>query len=606
MGSGKKFSLFFENNQATGNREAAYIFDDPVELIIARDQNEINPALEQIKNHLSAGKFVAGWISYEAGLHFEDKLSELLPKDNQVPYIYMGVFENRKVRNSDDADHYWRNYENSSAYELSNMSLGQTRDFYDNSFSKIQDYLRAGDIYQVNYTQKASFNFKGSREALYADLRNAQQVEYAAFIETDDLTVLSLSPELFIKKNGSKLTAKPMKGTIRRGRTPNEDSNLSQKLFSNEKDRAENLMIVDLLRNDLSKFAKPASVNVAKLYDVEKYRTLFTMTSTIEAELDAGQSAVDALVSIFPCGSVTGAPKIRAQQIIHELEPHQRGIYTGAIGYFTPSGDMCFSVPIRTVVIGADGNGELGIGSAIVADSVAEDEYDECKLKARFVTKRHPRFDLIETMVCRDGKAIERLDAHMDRLSSSANYFDYSCDVNSIKHELMDHVSLLDEPSTNVCKIRLLLSRLGHVSITSEQIKLASEEEEKGIIILSKNSVNTQNTHLYHKTTQRDFYQEEYQHYHKLTTCRDVIFQNENGEITEGSYTNIFVEKDGVLVTPPIQCGLLPGVYRQSLLDDPNVKTAEKILKIDDLHQADQIFICNSVRGMMAVNFKEI
>jgi len=471
------------------------------------------------------------------------------------PLLKMGVFKGREIISSEGANQHWRAYDTPNSYKLGDIRLNQSFEHYKKSFSAIQDYLKAGDIYQVNYTMKAQFDFSGSTKALYAALRNAQQVEYGAFIESDDLTILSLSPELFIRKAGESLTAKPMKGTGERGRFKSEDDAFKDALYNSEKDRAENLMIVDLLRNDLSKKASKGSVSVSQLFEVEKYKTLFTMTSTIEAQIDPSHSPLDVMTSIFPCGSITGAPKIRAQEIIDELEDHQRGIYTGAIGYFTPQGDMCFSVPIRTMTIYKVGKGELGLGGAIVADSNAEDEYNECLLKASFVTNDHPCFDLIESFKYSLAAGYPFLEKHLERLGRSAKYYLFNINIDDVRAELLEHAELLN----------------------------CNENEF---------------------TTERKFYQSELAKYRKLTNCFDVIFLNEKKEVTEGSFTNIFIKKDGLYYTPPIECGLLPGIYRDYLLDDENFKTIEKKLMVSDLKSADEVYLCNSVRGLQRVNIQ--
>jgi len=422
MSSHHKLSIFLENNRTVHSREAAYVYDQPVEVITVSDPAELDDGFKRIEGALGCGLHVAGFISYEAGLLLEDRLKRLLPDKLEYPLIHMGVYKERVVMSAEDADHYWRGIENPTGFELSDITLSLSRAEYEVAFNQIQDYLKAGDIYQVNFTQKASFDFKGSSKAFYASLRNAQAVEYAAYIESDDLTVLSLSPELFVSKDGGKITVKPMKGTCKRGRTLEEDYIYKEALYSSDKEKAENLMIVDLMRNDLSRLAQKASVKVSTLFDVEKYKTFFTMTSTVEAETPVDMSPLDVMTSIFPCGSVTGAPKIRAQQIINELENRQRGIYTGAIGYFTPGGDMCFSVPIRTITIDGYGKAVLGIGSGIVADSNAQNEYDECLLKAEFVTKEHPRFDLIESIGWSTEDGFMFLGRHLDRIQTSADY----------------------------------------------------------------------------------------------------------------------------------------------------------------------------------------
>ena len=600
MKSMSNLSLFLENNQDKNNSEAAYVYDDPIEVISATIPEEMDGALERIEHMLAQGKHVAGWISYEAGLYFESKLLELVPDELTYPLIYMGVYETRKILSFDDADHYWRQFEDNQAYELKNLHLSLTREEYESGFNQIQEYLKSGDIYQVNFTQMASFDFKGSSKAFYAALRSAQQVDYAAYIESDDFNILSLSPELFIKKTGDHIVTKPMKGTCKRGRWQEEDQEFANLLHNSEKERAENLMIVDLLRNDLSKFANEGSVNVSNLHEVEKYRTLFTMTSTIAATVDKNYSCVDLIKSVFPCGSVTGAPKIRAQQIIDEIEGHQRGVYTGAIGYFTPCGDMCFSVPIRTITVDRSGAGRLGIGGAIVADSVADNEYDECLLKAQFVTKPYPKFDLIESFRWSKNDGFRHLEEHLSRLKKSADYFAFAFDRREIERLLKEHVACSGLSDTHNYKTRLLISKLGNVSITTELIEDISNRRDQKII-LSEIDVDSTEPLFFHKTTARGIYKKEHYNYCVDGECLDVIFKNERGEITEGSYTNLFIRRGEMLYTPPIECGLLPGIQRQIILNDPTVKSEEKKLYQKDLEQADQIYISNSVRGLIAV-----
>lgn len=594
--SGKhKLSIFLENNRASSKREAAYVYEEPVEVISVCEPGELESGFKRIEAALSCGLHVAGWFSYEAGLLLEDKLKGLLPEVLDYPLIHMGVYKERQVMSAADADHYWCGFENPSGYELSDITLSLSRAEYEKAFNQIQGYLKSGDIYQVNFTQKARLDFKGSSRSFYASLRNAQAVEYAAYIESDEFKVLSLSPELFVKKEGERISVKPMKGTCKRGRTSDEDLIYKEELRASEKEKAENLMIVDLMRNDLSRLAKNASVKVAKLFDVEKYKTFFTMTSTVEATAADDVSALDVMKSIFPCGSVTGAPKIRAQQIIAELEKAERGIYTGAIGYFTPSGDMCFSVPIRTITIDNEGKGELGIGSGIVADSEAQNEYDECLLKAEFVTKDHPKFDLIESLGWSVGEGFKFMNKHLDRLAASADYFDFSFDKDDAAQQLKDHVGMIDGTADQKYKLRLLLSKSGNITITSE----ATSNIETGKVVISDKTVDSRNPLLFHKTTERSFFSREFEKYQKQTGCTDVLFLNERGELTEGSFTNLFIKKGDILYTPPLKCGLLNGIFRQHLLDDESGPTVEKILFMQDLKSADQIYICNSVRRII-------
>ncbi|MDG1857649.1 MAG: aminodeoxychorismate synthase component I [Emcibacteraceae bacterium] len=598
-----KFSVFLENNRDGDNHQAAYRYENPVEMIIATTADELFTAFQRIKECMSDGFHVAGWISYEAGLCYEAKLLSLLPEKLDVPLLTMGVYKTREVIGFEDADHYWKEKSERSAFNLTNLSLSESREQYAEKFDKIQNYLIEGDIYQVNYTLKAKFDFAGSVKAFYASLRKAQQVEYAAFIESDDLTILSLSPELFVKKEGETLKAKPMKGTGRRGRSVKEDQELKQRLYNSPKDRAENLMIVDLLRNDLSKSAAAGTVKVPKLFEVEKYKTLFTMTSTIEAQVEEGTNACDVVTSIFPCGSITGAPKIRAQEVIAELESHQRGVYTGAIGYFMPDGDICFSVPIRTLTIDKSGQGELGLGGAIVADSKAEDEYDECLLKASFVTNEHPDFDIIESLRWSQSEGYPHLIDHLKRLEQTSNYFSFKCDIRNIRDALLSHATHLKCDKGEFYKVRLLLSKEGNYTITSVIIKTVNSKHSP-IIVLSKEVINNQDKFFFHKTTRREFYQTQLETYKAKYGCHDVIFKNDKGELTEGSYTNLFIEKDGILYTPPVECGLLNGVYRQFILNKTDDAVHEKVLYQEDLESADAVYVANAVRGLQKVNFQ--
>ncbi len=620
--SGKKcanFSVFLDNNKppAKGSKigqAAAYLFQEPLDLITANTPGDVSAAFEKIQGCLDAGYYIAGWISYEAGLTFEPKLTVLSRPSHGAPLLSFGVYKEQIKLTSQASEAYWAEISAREGYELSNVRLNISRSEYESAAAKIHQYLKAGDIYQVNFTLKSLFNFTGSPESYYAAMRKAQQVEYGAFIKSDDQTVLSLSPELFFQKKGRKIHVRPMKGTCPRGRNLEEDQHNVNFMKNDEKNRAENLMIVDLLRNDLAKISAPASVKLKSLYDVEKYRTLFQMTSTIEAEAPEDVGAIDLIRALFPCGSVTGAPKIRAMEIISELEKGPRGIYTGAIGYMAPDGDCCFNVPIRTVTIDAEGRGEMGIGSAIVADSRAAEEYDECLLKAKFATGNFRDFDLIETMrwsarddCQKEAGGLDFLDLHMSRLISSARYFDFACDVPAILSDLKNHILWLD-PETS-WKVRLLLSKDGEISITSMPLKSMPgdklSEHKPAMITLSDITVDSRDPMRFHKTTDRHIYDQELQDHQKKHGSYDVIFKNESGVLTEGTFNNIFLKKEGILYTPPLDCGVLGGVLRQSLIEDPAVKIVEKPLTLSDLRRADHIYMGNSVRGLVAVTFND-
>ncbi len=613
--TGKKydsFSVFLDNNRppAKGNRigqAAAYLFQNPLDLITANSPDDLITAFERMQSCLDAGYYIAGWISYEAGLILEPKLAPLYRPPYEAPLLSFGVYKEQIKLTPQGSEAHWAEISAREGYELSNVRLNISRPEYETAAAKIHQYLKAGDIYQVNFTLKSLFDVTGSPESYYAALRKAQQVEYGAFIKSDDQAVLSLSPELFFQKKGRKIHVRPMKGTCPRGRSPLEDHHNAHFMQNDEKNRAENLMIVDLLRNDLARISTPGTVKVKSLYDVEKYRTLFQMTSTIEAQVPEDVGAIDLIRALFPCGSVTGAPKIRAMEIIAELEKGPRGIYTGAIGYMAPDGDCCFNVPIRTVIIDAEGRGEMGIGSAIVADSRAAEEYDECLLKAKFATGDFRDFDLIETMrwsvhddCQKDAGGLNFLDLHISRLISSARYFDFPCDAPAILNDLKNHILWLDPQAS--WKVRLLLSRTGEISITSMPLDNLSENKPV-MITLSDITTDSRDPMRFHKTTDRHIYDRELQAHQKKYGSYDVVFENETGNLTEGTFNNIFLKQGDILYTPPLDCGVLAGVLRQSLIEDPAVKIVEKSLTPSDLRRADEIYMGNSVRGLVAVTF---
>ncbi|WP_321389270.1 aminodeoxychorismate synthase component I [Emcibacter sp.] len=598
-GKNQEFTVFLDNSLDLFTGQVSYVYDTPDEVITARTPAELTDAFEHMEKVLDAGKHLAGYISYETGLALEHCLEGLLPAKADVPYLCFGVYGERKTLTASDAGEYWRTGDGMRDPEVDNLQLNISRDEYLQDIERIQEYLQAGDVYQVNYTLKALFDYAGPSKALYSRLRRAQPVSYGAYISSDELDVLSFSPELFLKKQADVVVMKPMKGTIRRGHTLEEDRDLAAFMREDEKSRAENLMIVDLIRNDLSKLAEPGSVQVDSLFDIEKYRTLLQMTSTVKARLGDHVKVTDLLKSMFPCGSVTGAPKIRAMEIIHELERGPRGIYTGAIGYITPDRDLCFNVPIRTLVLDRAGRGCLGIGGGIVADSVAGEEYEECLLKASFLTRKQPTFDLLETIGWSGEEGFKLLDLHLDRLKKSAEYFDFRFDRDEIRKDLERTAEYL-APETE-WRIRLLLSRVGNWSVTCEK-QAGGQVGEVPQICLSDRRTDSRNSLFYHKTTARDFYNEELAKARQDGGCFEVIFQNENCELTEGSFTNLFVELDGQLFTPPVSAGLLAGTLRQDLLEQG--RAIEKTLWPEDLLRAEKIFVGNSVRGLLQVKLK--
>ncbi len=584
--------VLLDDSLTQGGRSLLYA--EPERLVLANTPEEVEGALDEVSAGLARGLHAAGFFSYELGYCLEPKLKGLLPRDRRVPLFWIGLFG--APRALDDAlTRAWLDKNGGAEHaKISDLTLSWTREQYTQAFDKVEEFIAAGDVYQINLTLKFHFAFEGDAVALYAALRRKQRVAYGAVIGAPGFNVLSLSPELFFRREGKHMSTRPMKGTAPRGRTPREDARLRTWLAMDEKQRAENLMLVDLLRNDLGRVAKIGSVEVTDLFTVETYRSVHQMTSGISAELRSDMGLKDMLRALFPCGSVTGAPKVRAMEIIHELEPAPRGVYTGAIGHITPSGDAQFNVAIRTVVLDADG-GEMGIGSGIVADSKADSEFEECLLKAQFLTRPDAPFALIETIRYERGTGFHLLERHLARLQTSAAYFGYPFAREDVLQALDREAALVETP---VAMLRFLLAEDGTITVTSTAIQLPTKNTVWRFVI-SDQRLDEKDPFFYHKTTRRQFYDREMERQKALTGCDEVVFLNKKGELTEGTRTNLFVELDGRLFTPALTCGLLPGTLREELLDLPRAAASEAVLSPQDLLGAERIYLGNSVRGLV-------
>lgn len=609
--------VFLESTKILPDEHRSLVFIRPKDRLVCGRKDDPAAFLARAENWLQQGFYLAGWIGYEFGYLLEPA-SVALPRtksvqDSAMPLAELHVFSQPHV-----FDHASQTFGETgpwptaavadydeSRYAIRNLRLNMEEADYLDKFSSIKSYIQAGDTYQVNYTLKFKFEFSGSIPAFYSTLRRNQNVSYAACIRTGKQWILSFSPELFLKKQGPIITVRPMKGTMHRGRTTSEDEELLR-LFKNDiKTRSENVMIVDLLRNDLgrlNRLRQPDGVAVKSLFDVETYETLHQMTSTIQGRLRPEAygrfSLIELFRALFPCGSVTGAPKIRTMQIIRELEKEDRGVYTGAIGYFSPDGDAVLNVPIRTVVL--DGKkAEMGIGSGIVYDSDPRKEWEECKLKGRFLTEPAPEFKLIETLLWRAGEGFWLLDLHLDRLADSARYFGYPVDIDEIEHMLQCRADTF----VGNRRVRLTLARDGAVDI--HDAEHAGPAAGPGTVILprvmfSTHQTDSQSPYYFHKTTLRRLYDEELRRAVSAGFF-EVLFENERGQVTEGSITNIFIKKGGKFITPPVKCGLLAGVFRRHFMISHPGEVEEAILTRQDLERADMIYVCNSVRGMVQV-----
>jgi len=582
-------TCFFEDriNSDLGTRA----FGKPFAMIEAWHLPEVSDALAKVARFQEKGAFLAGYIAYEAGAAFEPKLAAVAPAASKhLPLLRFFAYEDAMMLSPQMADRHIADT-CAQGHQISLPEADWSFDEYTPRMARVLEYIRRGDIYQANLTFPLTGNLQGEPLSLYAALRSAQPVGFGAYLQMSDATVLSLSPELMIRRSGDRLITRPMKGTSPRGSCVAEDQVRRRSLRKDPKERAENLMIVDLLRNDLSRVCRPGTVDVRNLFEVETYPTLHTMTSTVVGELEGERSSADILAALFPCGSVTGAPKIRAQQIIQELEDCPRGIYTGAIGYLEPSGDFSFSVAIRTLTATPDGRFVYPVGGGIVSDSTAAREYEEAFLKGRVLMDEAEPFGLIETIAWTAGEGFALLARHLERLEGSAAYFGRPYDRTKVLQALEEATS---EPAAASLRLRLLLSPAGNVNITSSPLETALPSPLP--FIFSKKQVDAADPYLRHKTTRRTMFDRALAAA-KKDGAMEALFENQYGEMTEGAWTSLFVEWGGKLLTPPISSGLLPGTLRADLLAGGRAK--EAVLTREDIASADAVYLGNSVRGLM-------
>ncbi len=576
----------------------ALIFEDPDRMIVCDDAGDVECMLDSVDAAISGGAYVAGFLSYELGYCFLD-----IPfkKQSELPFFSFGVFSSPHRVPIKDLPSHLGAVPGEKTFSLSNGYYSTPFASYIKDFAAIKKNLEQGNTYQVNYTLKYKFDFTGQAGSLFTSLLARQEVPFGGFIELDRWAILSLSPELFFTRNGNEICVRPMKGTIARGNSKEEDlSNLSL-LKNSSKDRAENIMIVDLLRSDLGRIAESGSVRPRNLFTIEKYRTLFQMTSTISSVIRDNVSWRTLFSEIFPSGSVTGAPKKRTMEIIRSLEKEDRNIYTGSIGYVSPNGKALFNVAIRTLLLDKKtSRGEMGIGSGLVYDSQPKKEYEECLLKGEFLTgicSTHT-FSLIETMLLEKGQLF-LLDLHLNRLAKSALFFSFPLIRSDIASRLEESIAPCD--TSKKYRVRLLLDNTGSVEISITQI----DDPSSGVVnaIISEHRTNPNNIFLRHKTTNRSFYESELSTFRKKGFT-EVLFLNSRGELTEGAISNIFIKKENIYFTPPLASGLLNGVYRQFLFESETLPLKEKVLYPEDLKNADEIYIANSVRKMTQVRLR--
>ncbi|MXN66492.1 aminodeoxychorismate synthase component I [Stappia sp. GBMRC 2046] len=569
----------------------ALLFENPCAIIETASLDGVGDCLRRVEAARAEGAYCAGYLAYEAGYAFEPKLAGADVSAFSVPLLWFGVFETASMLSPAEAlRRLGARGGSSEPPEIRDLAFDMGRKAYDEAFARVQEHLARGDIYQANLTMRARFRLDGDPAALFADLLRRQPVGHAAYVDTGKSRILSLSPELFLERKGSTLRTRPMKGTARRGRTMREDRRIARELAADAKSRAENVMIVDLMRNDISRVTEAGSVKVPELFSVETYRTLFQMTSTVEGRIRTGVNFPEIAENLFPCGSITGAPKLSAMSILRDLETSPRGIYTGSIGYLSPDGDFRFNVAIRTLVIDKGGAGEVGTGSGVVFDSGAAPEYDECILKLRFMTEKQEPFGLIETLRWTPQDGYFLLSRHLDRLGESAAYFGFACDLGTVEKVLEERARAF----AGERRVRLEMAADGTFDLTDTA--LAASAMTPWRVAICDTSVSAEDAFLYHKTTRRVFFDETRKALAGELGIDEVLFVNEDGFLTEGSYTSLFIERDGRLLTPALRHGLLPGTFRAALLETGRAIEA-------DLTPADlangAVFLGNSVRGLI-------
>ena len=584
-------------------------FENPVEVLTASTADDVQSCLARIEQ---SGLWAAGFISYEAASAFDDALTTHAPGD--LPLLQFGLFPTAQKIDIQAA----------GDYSLGEWAPSVSRDEYAAAIASIKEHIAAGDTYQVNYTFRLNADFDGDPFAFFCDLAAAQQGGYGAYIETDDFVICSASPELFFELKDGTITSRPMKGTLPRGLTFSDDRKHADTLKNSPKDRAENIMIVDMIRNDIGRVAEAGSVETLSRFDVEKYPTVWQMTSTVEGRLnvdavssprspltgkrgeDTASTLGELFSALFPCASITGAPKAKTMELIRGLENVPRGMYTGSIGFIAPDGTAQFNVAIRTAVVDRSaGVVEYGIGGGIVWDSDADAEYEEALSKAAILTKKMPEFQLLETMLWEDGE-IFLLERHLKRLAESAEYFDFKFD----REKICDHLRILPVLSEvegrieKKSRVRLLLNKDGTFQTQTFQIKRGAQAitpaKTASTLAIAKEPVDSGDVFLYHKTTNRGVYERAKGDF---PNTDDVLLYNERGEVTESCIANVVVELDGRKVTPPVSCGLLAGTLRDNLLESGEIE--EGVLTLDDIERADSIWLINSVRKWRQVSVPE-
>ena len=563
--------------RALGER---YTFTQPIKELKTRDLAEVTALLVQVENYQKQGYYVVGYVSYEAAPAFEEKLAVHKAPLLDEYLLYFTVHDRVETfpipltYDEVDLPSNWQEVTSEAEYEK--------------AIAQIHHHLRQGDTYQVNYTVQLKQDLSANPYAIYNRMVVEQEAGYNAYVEHDEMAVISMSPELFFEQNDRELTTRPMKGTTQRGVTDQEDLEQAIWLEQDSKNRSENMMIVDLLRNDMNRISEVGSEHVERLCQVEQYSTVWQMTSTIKSQLREDVDLVEIFRSLFPCGSITGAPKIATMEIIKDLEPQPRGVYCGTIGLLLPNGRRIFNVAIRTIQL-YKGQAIYEVGGGITWDSTWESEYQEVHQKAAVLYRKQARFQLITT-----GKISQKQllfeEQHIERLRKASRYFAYPFDAEDLKQKIAAECQACD--ASQDYRLRISLDKSGEIELSLQVLAPLSPTFCQAKLCLQEMDLNQVFT--YFKTTHRP---------HLTVGNQEIIYHTAAGELLETSIGNLVLKIAGKLYTPPVRLGILPGIYRQYLLETGKVE--EKVLTLKDLAQAEAAYGCNAVRGLYELSLEE-
>lgn len=590
-------TILLDDAQSSSDKPSSRLYQSPLKTIQASNAGDLEVALQEIEQAIHEQQYVVTCLSYELGEH----LLGLTPKKSKTPWVQAWVFKDVQKLSKDDVNQWLKAQTNQvvDAPVIQKTTSSITQQQFEGDIAKIQEWIKAGDTYQVNHTYRIQGELSGSPLAAYELLRQKQPGPYGAYIEHANGWVLSCSPEWFLQKTGNTLMTKPMKGTAKVGESSSEE------LHDDAKNRAENVMIVDLLRNDLSKISLSGSVKVPHLFEVQQHGDVLQMTSTISSTSKENLRLKELLQAIFPCGSVTGAPKKRTMELIQELESEPRNLYCGAIAWFDPNsqaglGDLGMSVVIRTLELEKTQHFQMGVGGGITIDSESADEWHECQTKAGFLYALQNQAEpigLFETIRIEQGQAC-RLEKHLGRIYQSAKELKIKFDLNRAKSLIQEACSQLDEQS--IYRLRLDLSAEGLLSVKTALI----QDLQPGPILWASDLLATDTTMfstdqlLGHKVTRRKLYDQAWLAAEKLGSF-DALFINEQGFVTEGGRSNVFIKKGGQWLTPPLASGCLPGVMRSVVLSDTKYQAVEQNITRADVLSAEEVIFTNALRGIV-------